>query len=186
MFDTPNVKVTDIGITSEGENFRKYFSMFLETCKNENINPFDMFIRIIKSAGKQKRNNVPGALSKISNALIGSNSAATKYHSKSFINLFNTEGEIKSADFLINISLKQVNDFLSDTSKMDPDYNPMLRQYSQAKTHEYGKILSIIDALRAFNKASHVISDLNSSSMLTNLKVDDDTPLLFTNVIILS
>ena len=183
---TPNVKVTDIGITSEGENFRKYFSMFLETCKNENINPFDMFIRIIKSAGKQKRNNVPGALSKISNALIGSNSAATKYHSKSFVNLFNTEGEIKSADFLINISLKQVNDFLSDTSKMDPNYNPMLRQYSQAKTHEYGKILSIIDALRAFNKASHVISDLNSSSMLTNLKVDDDTTLLVNKDIIVS
>ena len=185
---TPNIKITDVGITNTGQNFRKYFSLFLETCKNENINPFDMFIRLIKAAGKQKRNNVPNALAKISNTIMGrtNRDTASLYHSKSFVNLFNTEGEIKSAEFLLNTSLKQVNEFLQDTSKIDPNYNPMLRQYAQAKTHEYGKILSIIDALGAFNKSHNVISELNSSSMLSNIKVDDQTTLIVNKDIIIS
>ena len=72
-----------------------YFSSFLETCKNENINPFDMFIKLIKAAGKQKRMNVPGALKALSNRLTGttqSSNIGKLYHSKSFINLFNTAG----------------------------------------------------------------------------------------------
>lgn len=185
---TPNIKITDIGITNTGQNFRKYFSLFLETCKNENINPFDMFIRLIKAAGKQKRNNVPHALARMGNTLMGKmgTKEASLYHSKSFVNLFNTEGEIKSADFLLDTSLKQVNEFLEDTTKIDPNYNPILRQYSQAKTHEYGKILSIIDALRAFNKSNNVISEMNSNSMLSSVKVDDQTTLIINKDVIIS
>ena len=185
---TPNIKITDVGITNTGQNFRKYFSLFLETCKNENINPFDMFIRIIKAAGKQKRSNIPNALARISNTMIGrtSTDTASLYHSKSFVNLFNTDGEIKGAEFLLNTSLKQVNEFLRDTPTIDKDYNPILRQYSQAKTHEYGKILSIIDALGAFNKSNNVISELNSSSMLSSVRVNDDTTLIINKDVIVS
>ena len=184
---TPDIKITDVGVTSVGQNFRKYFSLFLETCKNENINPFDMFIRIIKAAGKQKRSKVTGALAKISNTIIGSNVKENGlYHSKSFVNLFNTEGEIKSAESLLNFSLKQVNDFLQDTKTIDPNYNPILRQYAQAKTHEYGKVLSIIDALGSFNRSTNVVSELNSTSMLSNVKVDEETTLLINKDVIIS
>lgn len=173
----PEMRVTEIGTNvKDGENFRKYFSLFLETCKNENINPFDMFIKLIKAAGRQKRNNVPGALSRIQNRIMGNQGkpdASKLYHSKSFINLFNTEGEIKSASFLLNIPLSEINLFLKEDTKVDPNFNPMLRQYSQAKTHEYGKILSVIDALSTFNKSNNVVTELNSNSMQTQVPNTD-------------
>ncbi len=179
----PNLSLTEIGLTNnkDGQNFRKYFSVFLETCKNENINPFDMFIKLIKAAGKQKRMNVPGALKALSNRLTGttqSSAIGKLYHSKSFINLFNTAGEIKDANFLLNEPLNKINEFLSDTDQIDPNYNPILRQYSQAKTHEYGKILSVIDSLSAFNKANNVLTELNSNSMMSPVNLDDGNTLL--------
>lgn len=185
---TPEIKITDVGITNTGKNFRKYFSLFLETCKNENINPFEMFIRIIKAAGKQKRSKVSNALGKLNNVIMGGvpDKVSSLYHSKSFINLFNTEGEIKSAEFLLNTSMKEVNNFLKDTPTLDKNYNPMLRQYAQAKTHEYGKILSIIDSLGSFNRSSNVISELNSSTMLSHVKVDEQTTLMVNKDVIIS
>ena len=179
----PNLSLTEIGLDSnkDGLNFRKYFSVFLETCKNENINPFDMFIQLIKAAGKQKRLNVPGALKALSNRLTGvtpNSNIGKLYHSKSFINLFNTAGEIKDANFLLNEPLNKINEFLSDTGSIDPNYNPMLRQYAQAKTHEYGKILSVIDSLSVFNKANNVLTELNSNSMMSPVNLEDGNTLL--------
>ena len=179
----PNLSVTEIGLdnSTDGHNFRKYFSIFLETCKNENINPFDMFIKLVKAAGKQKRKNVPGALNALSNRLTGkvnTSNSGSSYHSKSFVNLFNTEGEIKSASFLLDVPLSKINDFLSDTGTIDPEYNPMVRQYSQAKTHEYGKILSVIDSLSAFNKANNILTELNSNSMMSPVSLNDGNTLL--------
>ena len=181
----PNLRLDQVGLTGieDGENFRKYFSVFLETCKNENINPFDMFIKIVKAAGRQKRNNVPGMLKTIGNRITGNISdprIATKYHSKSFVNLFNTAGEIKDARFLLNIPLSEINAFVQEDPKVDPNYNPMIRQYSQAKTHEYGKILSIIDALRAFNQENQVVTDLSPSQNLTTVQSGQDT--LYLNI----
>ena len=188
---TPNLEVPQIGTsTNDGENFRKYFALFLETCKNENINPFDMFIKLVKAAGKQKRNNVPGALARISNRIMGNDSGTDigkKYHSNSFVNLFNTQGEIKSAAFLTTVPLSTINEFLSDDNKgLDKDYNPILRQYSQAKTHEYGKILSVVDALAAFNKSNNIITDLNSNSIQTTLKAKDGNTLILNKDLIIT
>ena len=181
----PNLRLDQVGLSGieDGENFRKYFSVFLETCKNENINPFDMFIKIVKAAGKQKRKNVSGMLGIISERITGKISdpeISKKYHSKSFVNLFNTAGEIKDARFLLNIPLSEINAFVHEDPKMDEDYNPMLRQYSQAKTHEYGKILSIIDALRAFNQENQVVTDLSPSQNLTKVQTGGDT--LYLNI----
>lgn len=175
----PNLKINQVGLDNipDGANFRKYFSIFLETCKNENINPFDMFIKLIKAAGKQKRKGLGGTLAKLGNRLTNKDNSVG-YHSTSFVNLFNTEGEIKDAKFLLDISLNKINAFVEEDPKMDPNYNPMLRQYSQAKTHEYGKILSIIDALRAFNQSNEVVTNLTPSQNLTPIKVGEDTLLL--------
>ena len=175
----PNLRLNQIGVsgTHDGENFRKYFSVFLETCKNENINPFDMFIKLIKAAGKQKRKGMKNALGRLG-ARLTNEDVSNKYHSASFVNLFNTEGEIKDAKFLLNISLDTINNFVAEDPALDKNYNPMLRQYSQAKTHEYGKILSIIDALRAFNLEEHVVSNLTPSQNLTKVQVGNESLLL--------
>ncbi len=171
----PHMKVTDIGTThNNGVNFRKYFSVFLETCKNENINPFDMFIKIVKAAGMGKRSGRNGLFSGIAERVSGVNATDSKFHSKTFLNLFNTDGEIKDASFLTNISLDQINNFIKETSNFDTEnYNPMLRQYAQAKTHEYGKILSIVDALRAFNTSSNVMEEINSNTLISKISVKD-------------
>ena len=176
----PKLKLTEIGIdgNEDGRNFRKYFSIFLETCKNQNINPFDMFISLVKAAGKQKRSKLSGALGQLSNRLIGHTKTDELYHSKSFVNLFNTEGEIKSASFLLDVPLDKINDFLADNKEIDDNYNPILRQYSQAKTHEYGKILSVIDSLGAFNRANNVVTELNSGSMMSSIQLDNGSSLL--------
>ena len=183
----PHMKVTDIGTNqNNGKNFRKYFSVFLETCKNENINPFDMFIKIVKAAGMGKRSIKPGLFgtysaaqntnmfSNLAERVSGVNNRDEKFHSKTFLNLFNTDGEIKDASFLTDISLDQINNFIRETSSFDTkNYNPMLRQYAQAKTHEYGKILSIVDALRAFNTSSNVMEEINSNTLISKISVKD-------------
>ena len=54
---------------------------------------------------------------------------------------------------------------------MDPNYNIVGRQYAQAKTHEYGRILSIVDALKVFNSAQNMVQDLNSSDIMQKVKL---------------
>ena len=174
----PNMKLTDIGTElNDGANFRKYFSVFLETCKNENINPFDMFIKIVKAAGMGKRSKQHGLFSGIASRVAGMNSdgstANNRFHSQTFLNLFDTDGDIKAAHFLTTISLAQINDFVAENNKELINYNPMLRQYAQAKTHEYGKILSIIDALRAFNLSNNVMEEINSNTLINKIQVKD-------------
>ena len=179
---TPKLQVNEIGTSKNGgENFRKYFALFLETCKSEDTNPFDMFIKLVKAAGKQKRNNIPGAMARLTGRIIGKpnkEDTGSMYHSNSFVNLFDTKGEIKDASFLLKEPLHQINKFLSDDGKgLDPNYNPILRQYSQAKTHEYGKILSVIDALGAFNKSNDVLTELNSNTVLSQIQIKGEDPI---------
>ena len=194
---SPNLKLTEIGNQSpEGSGFRKHFSVFLETCKNENINPFDMFIKIIKAAGYSKRINKVGALASLSNKyfnnsaggveshdtsfasltnrLVGNSPKAASFHSDAFLKLFNNYGEIKDASFLTSINLNKINNYLQEVSKVE-NYNPMLRQYTQAKTHEYGKILSIVDALISFNKSNNVLEEINSNTIISKIQIGSNT-----------
>lgn len=170
----PNMKVTDIGTNqNNGANFRKYFSVFLETCKNENINPFDMFIKIVKAAGMGKRSKQHGLFGDLSQRVSGMGTSPGRFHSSTFLNLFDAHGEIKDASFLTNVSLDQINSFIAENNKALENYNPMLRQYAQAKTHEYGKILSIVDALRAFNLSSNIMEEINSNTLISKISVKD-------------
>ena len=172
---SPNLKLTEIGNQSpQGSNFRKHFSVFLETCKNENINPFDMFIKIIKAAGYSKRSNKVGSFATLTNRLIGNTPKAASFHSDAFLKLFNNYGEIKDASFLTSINLNKINDYMQESSKTE-NYNPMLRQYTQAKTHEYGKILSIIDALRSFNNSNNVLEEINSNTIISKIQISSNT-----------
>lgn len=170
----PNMKVTDIGTSNNnGENFRKYFSVFLETCKNENINPFDMFIKIVKAAGMGKRSRQHGLFGNLSQRVAGVDAYSNKFHSQTFLNLFDSAGDIKDAAFLTNVSLDQINAFVAEDEHALERYNPMLRQYAQAKTHEYSKILSIVDALKAFNASTNIMEEINSNTLLSQISVKD-------------
>lgn len=173
----PDTKLTDIGKNVGGSmvDIRKYFAVYLESCKNNNINPIDMFVKVINLAGLQKRtkggrgntNNLLGLLtSKGVKPEI-----ANKIHSANFLNLFDNAGEIKDANFLTNLNQSEIAKFLEDDVIMDPSYNIIGRQYAQAKTHEYGRILSIIDSLKVFNGASNMVQDMNSNEIMQKIKL---------------
>ena len=173
----PDKKLTDIGKNVGGStvDIRKYFAVYLESCKNNNINPIDMFVKVINLAGLQKRtkggrgntNNLLGLLtSKGVEPEI-----ANKIHSTNFLNLFDNAGEIKDANFLTNLNQSEIAKFLEDDVIMDPSYNIIGRQYAQAKTHEYGRILSIIDSLKVFNGASNMVQDMNSNEIMQKIKL---------------
>ena len=147
----------------------------METCKNNNINPIDMFVKIINLAGIQKRTK--GGKNNTNNlfGLLTSKGVepeiANKIHSANFLNLFDNAGEIKDANFLTNLNQSEIAKFLEDDEKMDPSYNIIGRQYAQAKTHEYGRILSIIDSLKVFNGASNMVQDMNSNEIMQKIKL---------------
>ena len=174
----PNTKLSNLGTRdSSGQvsDIRKYFAVYLETCKNANINPIDMFVKIINFSGIQKRSKKGG---KPTNKLLGlltskgvETETINKIHSANFLNLFDNDGEIKDAYFLTGLSQGAISKFLDDDSVMDPNYNIVGRQYAQAKTHEYGKILSIVDALKVFNSAQNMVQDLNSSDIMQKVKL---------------
>ena len=174
----PNTKLSNLGTRdSSGQvsDIRKYFAVYLETCKNANINPIDMFVKIINFSGIQKRSRKGG---KPTNKLLGlltskgvETETINKIHSANFLNLFDNDGEIKDAYFLTGLSQGDISKFLNDDSVMDPNYNIVGRQYAQAKTHEYGKILSIVDALKVFNSAQNMVQDLNSNEIMQKVKL---------------
>ena len=174
----PNTKLSNLGTRdSSGQvsDIRKYFAVYLETCKNANINPIDMFVKIINFSGIQKRSKKGG---KPTNKLLGlltskgvETETINKIHSANFLNLFDNDGEIKDAYFLTGLSQGAISKFLDDDSVMDPNYNIVGRQYAQAKTHEYGRILSIVDALKVFNSAQNMVQDLNSSDIMQKVKL---------------
>ena len=174
----PNTKLSNLGTRdSSGQvsDIRKYFAVYLETCKNANINPIDMFVKIINFSGIQKRSRKGG---KPTNKLLGlltsqgvETETINKIHSANFLNLFDNDGEIKDAYFLTGLSQGDISKFLDDDSVMDPNYNIVGRQYAQAKTHEYGKILSIVDALKVFNSAQNMVQDLNSNEIMQKVKL---------------
>ena len=177
----PDKKLTDIGKNIGGStvDIRKYFAVYLESCKNNNINPIDMFVKVINLAGLQKRtkggrgntNNLLGLLtSKGVKPEI-----ANKIHSANFLNLFDNAGEIKDANFLTNLNQSDIAKFLEDDVIMDPSYNIIGRQYAQAKTHEYGRILSIIDSLKVFNGAPNMVQDMNSNEIMQKIKLAKST-----------
>ena len=173
----PDKKLTDLGKNIGGSqvDIRKYFAVYLETCKNNNINPIDMFVKVINLAGIQKRTK--GGKNNTNNlfGLLTSKGVkpeiANKIHSSNFLNLFDNTGEIKDAYFLTNLSQVDIAKFLEDDEKMDPNYNIIGRQYAQAKTHEYGRILSIIDSLKVFNNAPNMVQDLNSNEIMQKIKL---------------
>lgn len=173
----PDKKLTDLGKNIGGSqvDIRKYFAVYLETCKNNNINPIDMFVKIINLAGIQKRTK--GGKNNTNNlfGLLTSKGVepeiANKIHSSNFLNLFDNTGEIKDAYFLTNLSQVDIAKFIEDDAKMDPNYNIIGRQYAQAKTHEYGRILSIIDSLKVFNNAPNMVQDLNSNEIMQKIKL---------------
>lgn len=177
----PNTKLTDLGKNVGGSqvDMRKYFAVYLETCKNNNINPIDMFVKIINLAGIQKRTKGGKNITKNLFGLLTSKGVkpeiANKIHSSNFLNLFDNTGEIKDAYFLTNLSQEDIAKFLKDDEKIDPNYNIIGRQYAQAKTHEYGRILSIIDSLKVFNNASNMVQDLNSNEIMQKIKLAKST-----------
>ena len=162
----PKEKLSELGKTDK--QFKLYFSSFLETCKNENINPFDMFIKIIKLTGKLKRNsNITS--STFLNRVVGKSN--TKFQSKAFLNLFGTDGEIKNASFLINLDQTTIDQFLKeDNTVVNSGFNAIQRQYAQSKTHEYGKIISIIDALMQFNIQKNLVRNINETELTTKIQ----------------
>lgn len=165
----PTEKLSDLGKTDK--TFRMYFASFMETCKNENINPFDMFIKIIKITGKVKRKRAFSSGSLLDRA-IGKVSPG-KYQSKIFLDLFGTDGEIKNASFLININQTDINNYMQEyefTPEERANFSTVNRQYAQAKTHEYGKVLSIIDALIAFNNQKNLVLNINETELTTKLE----------------
>lgn len=166
----PYNKLTELGVRDN--NFRKYFSIYLETCKNENTNPFDLFVKIIKFAGNQRLN---GNQSISSRGLF--NRITSQGPSKAFTNLFNNSGEIKDVTELLRFTQSEIATFLNDNTaqnKVDiSTFNPIARQYAQAKTHEYSKILSIIDSLVQFNKQIETSEEINDNQMIRKL-IDSD------------
>ena len=162
----PKEKLSELGKTDK--QFKMYFSSFLETCKNENINPFDMFIKIIKLTGKLKRNS-----SITSNSFLDrvTGKSETKFQSKAFLNLFGTDGEIKNASFLINLDQSTIDNFLQEDEKVvNANFSAIQRQYAQSKTHEYGKIISIIDALMQFNIQKNLVRNINETELTTKIQ----------------
>ena len=133
----PNTKLSNLGTRdSSGQvsDIRKYFAVYLETCKNANINPIDMFVKIINFSGIQKRSKKGG---KPTNKLLGfltskgvETETINKIHSANFLNLFDNDGEIKDAYFLTGLSQGAISKFLDDDSVMDPNYNIVGRQYA--------------------------------------------------------
>ena len=173
----PDKKLTDLGKNIGGSqiDIRKYFAVYLETCKNNNINPIDMFVKVINLAGIQKRtkggkNNTNKLFGLLTSKGVKPETAKM-IHSSNFLNLFDNTGEIKDAYFLTNLSQVDIAKFLEDDAKMDPNYNIIGRQYAQAKTHEYGRILSIIDSLKVFNNAPNMVQDLNSNEIMQKIKL---------------
>ena len=173
----PDKKLTDLGKNIGGSqvDIRKYFAVYLETCKNNNINPIDMFVKVINLAGIQKRtkggkNNTNKLFGLLTSKGVKPETAKM-IHSSNFLNLFDNTGEIKDAYFLTNLSQVDIAKFIEDDIKMDPNYNIIGRQYAQAKTHEYGRILSIIDSLKVFNNAPNMVQDLNSNEIMQKIKL---------------
>lgn len=173
----PDKKLTDLGKNIGGSqvDIRKYFAVYLETCKNNNINPIDMFVKVINLAGIQKRtkggkNNTNNLFGLLTSKGVKPETAKM-IHSSNFLNLFDNAGEIKDAYFLTNLSQVDIAKFIEDDTKMDPNYNIIGRQYAQAKTHEYGRILSIIDSLKVFNNASNMVQDMNSNEIMQKIKL---------------
>lgn len=172
----PYVKITDLGKVGSVD-FKKYFSIYLETCKNENVNPFDLFIKIIKFAGKSRQSGNGGSSYKLFRT-ISSNAP-----SKAFANLFDNIGGIKDVNFLLKINQKDIatflNDNIQDGKERDQNgvvkpFNSISRQYSQAKTHEYSKILSIIDSMVQFNKQNNVTDEINDNQIVAKLNASED------------
>lgn len=167
----PYVKLTDLG-KNASVDFKKYFSIYLETCKNENINPFDLFVKIIKFSGAARQKGRGGS----SYSLFKSISSTAP--SAAFANLFNNTGEIKDVNFLLSLTQRDISNFLNDRSgvnqKPDKDFNSISRQYAQAKTHEYSKIVSIIDSMIQFNKQNNVSDEINDNQIVAKLSAAEN------------
>ena len=167
----PYVKLTDLG-KNASVDFKKYFSIYLETCKNENINPFDLFVKIIKFSGAARQKGRGGS----SYSLFKSISSTAP--SAAFANLFNNTGEIKDVNFLLSLTQRDISTFLNDRSgvnqKPDKDFNSISRQYAQAKTHEYSKIVSIIDSMIQFNKQNNVSDEINDNQIVAKLSAAEN------------
>lgn len=165
----PYLKLDQLGV---GNDFRKHFSVFLETCKNNDINPIDMIIKIIKFAGRQKSNGKGQSIRTLFNKVTARN-GNSQYHSPDFLSLFDKAGQIADVDMLINFTQRDISAYLDDEIQptINANNNLFNRQYTQAKTHEYAKILSIIDALTFFNKSQNMVTDVNTESIAQKIKV---------------
>ena len=154
----PTIPLNEIGQKGNSSDIRKNIAQYIEFSKQNNMDPVTAMLKIVEVTAKNKQNKKYSSFS--STAI--KEKMITSSISKKFTHLFD-RGEIKSADFFMReVNNGIIHKFFNDTSKINKSShtnvtnNPVQsteleRKYMLSKTHEYNKILSLVDGLIAFN-----------------------------------
>ena len=183
----PDDDINEIGQSGQGHEIRVAIAKFIEFSRKTNTDPISVMVKLIKLAGEnrkrdimKKNNTYKGVIDYVKSSSFFKNKDDLKTNGKlvdhlstKFFKLFgsgNSKGEIKSVDFLVNeISKTDIVNFFNDLDPLNledkSDLNKLEREYLAAKTVEYNKILSLVDALMAFNsvRREDIFTDLDTT-----------------------
>ena len=178
----PGVPLNEIGI---GRSFdlRRDVAKFIEYSKQSGIDPVTAFVRFIKLAGYSKQNKKSNF--KISN-IIKNSSLFSNGISDKLWSLFGgsrEQTEIKDISFMTSVKQADIAHFFDEknnhnnaNSHIGNNSTTYLeRQFNLSKTHEYNKILSLLDSLMAFNSLdkNQILTDDQPFDIKIELKNDD-------------
>ncbi|MFA7127955.1 MAG: hypothetical protein WC136_02165, partial [Sphaerochaeta sp.] len=161
----PNIPLNEIG-NSGSYDLRRDVAKFIEYSKQSGIDPVTAFIRFIKLAGYSKQNKKGDF--KISNIIKNSSLFSNGISDKLWA-LFGgsrEKSEIKDISFMTSVKQSEIAKFFDEYNTNnasshigDNSTTYLERQFNLSKTHEYNKILSLLDSLMSFNNQSEILSD---------------------------
>ncbi len=185
------IKLSEMGDSGESYKIRSDIAKFIEFSKNNNTDPISAMIKLIKIASVRKFNNDPG-YGGLRSQVKDKKSALNNAISKKFFKLFGgdrKEGQIKDINFMLNeLDHLKIADFFDDTNENNRNAHmqgsnnkytvdsTVERQYIAQKTHEYNKILSIVDSLIHFNTSKEVFGDVSGQVIDQTIKMNNNGP----------
>jgi len=176
----PDIRLSQLGKNGTSNEVRKNIALFVEFAKHNNIGIISAMLKIIKIAGMSKYSKNSGFNFKdIRDKILNAGQANT---SDEFFKLFKN-GKIVDVDFLINKTTHMhINDFFNPDQGVSlnrgtinnaaPQASDNLtRQFLSGKTHEYNKLLAIVDSLLLFNNSNEVFKNEDDSIVDATIKL---------------
>lgn len=178
----PGVPLNEIGI---GQSFdlRRDVAKFIEYSKQSGIDPVTAFVRFIKLAGYSKQNKKSNF--KISNIIKNSSLFSNGISDKLWA-LFGgsrDQTEIKDISFMTSVKQADIAQFFDEKNNLSNANSHigknsttyLERQFNLSKTHEYNKILSLLDSLISFNSLdkNQILTDDQPFDIKIELENDD-------------